>query len=169
MFFTKSITVPIGYQLEIYEGEEQLVIRNDGFQNDLGMPECHDVELSRESLIVFSRITDTDYMAEGRWERASHDFNMNVGVYSESLSREQIKHYINTFMKGMTFEGETLNDKLFEAQKHTALTTAITPNYTQYVECEGEDPREIYQWVIVFEENFALYTDHFICRGDGIL
>ena len=56
MRFTKSVTVPVGYQLEIYEGEEQLVIRNDEFKNDLGMPECHDVELSEDSLIVYSRI-----------------------------------------------------------------------------------------------------------------
>ena len=44
-------------------------------------------------------------------------------------------------MKSMRFEvknGPTLNDKLFEVEKHTALTTTVAPIQSQYVECQGE-------------------------------
>lgn len=112
----------------------------------------------------------SDYEAKGYWKQSTYNQDikkkMQTGIQSvDEVSKGKAQSDISFYMKDITFEGATLTSDFFEAEKHTALFSAVADSKEQLVLCQAtEGKAALYQWVIELD-GYTILTDHFVCRS----
>ena len=112
----------------------------------------------------------SDYEAKGYWKQSKYNQDINLdmqtGIYSvDDASKEKAQSDIRFYMRDFTCKGASLTSDFFEAEKHTALLSAVADSKTQPVLCAASEGKAaLYQWVIEMD-GYTILTDHFVCRS----
>ena len=168
----RSVTVPYGYQLELYNNfsydEPVEVIKSKAtFDQDDFLP-CHEITNTDYTNIAFRKISD--FEATGHWVQSKYngdiDTHMQTGYYSvDNAQYWQAQIDIWFYTKNMKFDNVTLSSENLEVELFTIHNALTSRSNTQTVLCEAEDDMAaLYQWVVTID-GYTVHTDHFVCRS----
>lgn len=109
-------------------------------------------------------------MAKGYWKQSTYNQDiekkMQTGIQSDNeVSKGKAQSDISFYLKDINFEEATLTSAFLEAEKHTALFSAVSNSKEQLVLCQASEGKAaLYQWVIEMD-GYTILTDHFVCRS----